>query len=74
MKGSEFVNSLRANVKKVEDREEVKVVYETDRIYADVKSSVCLLDSRNRREVIIERSNLPDVVLWNPGTTSHPVS
>ena len=60
------MNSLRANSKKVEKAEELKIVYETDRIYPDVKEIVCLKDFRNRREFVIERSNLPDVVIWNP--------
>jgi len=50
----------------VEESDEVKFVYETDRIYTDVKQLVTLVDHRNHRRFEIARSNLPDCVVWNP--------
>ena len=43
----------------VDDKEELRFVYETDRIYTDVQQLVTLADDRNKRVFVIERNNLP---------------
>ena len=43
-----------------------RIVYETDRIYAQVKDDVIVHDEREHRIIAVKRENLPDVVVWNP--------
>ena len=43
-----------------------RIVYETDRIYAQVNDDVIVHDERDHRKIAIMRENLPDVVVWNP--------
>ena len=43
-----------------------RVMYETDRIYANVNDDVVIHDERGGRRIAIVREGLQDVVLWNP--------
>jgi glucose-6-phosphate 1-epimerase len=49
----------------VDDREVLRVAGEIDRVYIDAPARLTLLEPQ--RELTIETTNFPDVVIWNPG-------
>jgi len=50
-----------------EDRAEVTIASETDRVYLQAPSTVVLKETGNAQEVNVHKSDtLPDVVVWNP--------
>ena len=70
LKGLEFVDKLEENdMLKQEDREQVGIECEVDRIYLDIKDEdIVLVDTAKQQypKVTIKRTGFVDVVLWNP--------
>jgi len=66
LQGVTFIDSLRDDLREVETRPAIHFAGETDRIYLDAPNQLCIDDAGNRRAIIITKSHLPDVVVWNP--------
>ncbi|GIY15525.1 glucose-6-phosphate 1-epimerase [Caerostris extrusa] len=49
-----------------EENEEVKISGATDRVYQRTSSTIKVKPISGDREVIVEKTNLPDTVVWNP--------
>ncbi len=50
----------------LEQNESIRFTEETDRIYLNTPSTLQLIDEVNNRTISIEKTNLPDTVVWNP--------
>ncbi|KAI8885651.1 hypothetical protein K501DRAFT_293338 [Backusella circina FSU 941] len=61
----EYIDKVQAGAKAVEDRQEITIDSEVDRIYKNVNGLI-VLDVGNGSTIQIEKSNLKDTVVWNP--------
>ena len=50
----------------IEDRNDIEITEETDRVYKNGPSHLQVIDSSGGRTIDIEKQNLSDAVLWNP--------
>lgn len=64
--GTKFFDFVGAGIEEKEMREHILFDRETDRIYHSAPKTVVLEDKSNRRKMIIEKSGMNDIVLWNP--------
>lgn len=66
LKGVTFIDSLREDRWESEGRDVIRFDQETDRVYVNAPDSVRVTNEDDRRTIAIERTNMPDVVVWNP--------
>lgn len=66
LEGSQRVDTLRDWAKEIEDRPCIRFASETDSIYPNAADSLRVEDEGRGRSVVIEKRNMPDVVVWNP--------
>lgn len=64
--GLRYIDAARGNQEEVEDRPELRVYGEMDRIY---QRAGALRLREGDRHLLISQENLPDAVIWNPGAT-----
>jgi D-hexose-6-phosphate mutarotase len=64
--GHELVDSLEENKQSVENREEVTVMGEVDRIYKNVPSVLTIQNTMIGNGLVIVKNEFKDVVVWNP--------
>jgi len=65
--GLTYLDNTNKRAPNPEKRDIVSFSGETDRVYVRTPSSVVIRDEKLRRSITIEKSNLPDCVVWNPG-------
>ena len=65
LKGCRYRESRAPGVFSVDDQETVRVEGEIDRVYVDAPTRLSLREPG--RQLAIETTNFPDVVIWNPG-------
>ena len=65
LKGVTYKDKVQKGAEATEQRDELTVGSEVDRLYANVPSVVTVSDGGNTL-FKVERSNLDDVVVWNP--------
>lgn len=61
-----FIDSLRSNIRETETRAHIHVDAEIDRIYENAPDLLYLHDEGAGRAIVIEKSGMPDVTVWNP--------
>ncbi|EDO32295.1 predicted protein, partial [Nematostella vectensis] len=66
LRGASYVDKLQNGDICKETRDFVQVDCHTDRVYMDTASSHRLSNSPCDGDIIIDKHNLPDTVLWNP--------
>lgn len=66
LKGTTYVDTLQENARIVESRPEIRFAAETDSVYPDAPDSLRVEDEGNGRTIAIHKTNMPDVVVWNP--------
>ncbi|XP_035662658.1 putative glucose-6-phosphate 1-epimerase [Branchiostoma floridae] len=66
LKGLEYEDKVRGDGKFTEDRELVTVAEEVDRTYASTPNSHIITGVIGGGKVHMEKTNLPDTVVWNP--------
>ena len=64
LEGVTFIDSLRDDLRAEETRPAIRFAEETDRIYLAAPHRLRL--ATGRHDIVIEKTNLPDVVVWNP--------
>ena len=66
LEGVSYIDSLRDRAVEVENRPEIRFAEETDRIYTATPDTLRIIDESVGRTFVIEKTNMPDVVVWNP--------
>jgi len=64
--GLRYLDAARGDQEEVEDRPELRVYGEMDRIY---RRAGALSLREGDRQLLISHENLPDAVIWNPGAS-----
>ena len=65
--GVPFLDSLRNGVRELETREQIPFTGEVDRIYVGAPDQgLAIRDAGHGRSLLLEKSGMPDAVLWNP--------
>jgi len=67
LKDVNLVDKVRNGEKDKETRHMVVISEEVDRIYVGAENAVYLVDKGKDRSLRLDRTNFPDVVVWNPG-------
>ncbi len=66
LQGTVYRDFLPPYGKALEKRCSIKCCGETDRVYLCAPNRLQLHDGANRRKILIDKQNMPDIVLWNP--------
>lgn len=66
LKGVTLADAMQKGAREVETREAIAFDRETDRVYVQAPDAVRIRDEARDLTITIEKSNLPDVVVWNP--------
>lgn len=66
LQGVAFEDCLGRKKRAMEKRRRIVFRQETDRVYLRAPRLLQIDDAGNRRRVILEKSGLPDAVVWNP--------
>ncbi len=66
LNGATLIDALKDWERWVETREAIRFAGETDRIYVDTPDALRLRDEGNGRTIAIEKTDMPEVVVWNP--------
>jgi len=67
LKGVTYIDKTKNAEKFSEDRQNVVIGQEVDRVYLDVNQNpILLVDKEKEYSLKLFRDNLPDVVVWNP--------
>ncbi|CAL1274797.1 unnamed protein product [Larinioides sclopetarius] len=66
LKGCSYIDKVKNKPDCFEENEELKLSEATDRVYKKTASVIKLKPVSDNREMTIEKSNLPDTVVWNP--------
>lgn len=66
LEGVSFIDAVREYRRDVETGPSIRFSEETDRIYVDAPDSLRLDDEGNGRSIVIQKRDMPDVVVWNP--------
>lgn len=66
LKGCRYINKVKNGEQQVEDSEEVAISEYTDRIYYNTRVIHRLRNATSSRDIVIEKMNLPDTIVWNP--------
>ena len=61
-----YLDSLDRREMKTDENPHISVTGEVDRIYLSTPPTVRIVDPIGKRVVMIEKFNLPDIVVWNP--------
>eukprot|EP01100_Stratorugosa_tubuloviscum_P001917 TRINITY_DN1439_c3_g1_i1.p1 TRINITY_DN1439_c3_g1~~TRINITY_DN1439_c3_g1_i1.p1 ORF type:complete len:289 (-),score=117.34 TRINITY_DN1439_c3_g1_i1:50-916(-) len=64
LQGLEFIDKVKGNSHNTEINANVSINSETDRIYINAPNQIQIQDTN--QNVILEKENLTDVVVWNP--------
>jgi glucose-6-phosphate 1-epimerase len=64
--GLSYIDKFQSNQVVQENNKEVFLSSACDRIYKNAPQRVEILDPGLKRKIIVEKSNLKDVILWNP--------
>ncbi|KAI5816011.1 galactose mutarotase-like domain-containing protein [Pyronema omphalodes] len=67
LKGVSYKDKVEGGAEATEERDELTVASEVDRVYANVPGTV-VVKEEGRALYTVERENLADVVVWNPWT------
>ncbi|CCX09637.1 galactose mutarotase-like domain-containing protein [Pyronema domesticum] len=67
LKGVSYKDKVEGGAEATEERDELTVASEVDRVYANVPGTVVVKEG-DRTLYTVERQNLEDVVVWNPWT------
>jgi len=68
LKGLVYIDKTKSNARETEQRQAITINQEVDRIYVAANSELTLVDSGTNSSIKFERSELPEVVVWNPWT------
>ncbi len=63
---ADFLDNTRGLLRTHDDRTEISIGAEVDRIYLSTPDKAEMLDTQRRRKIVLEKHQLPDSVLWNP--------
>jgi glucose-6-phosphate 1-epimerase len=66
LRGTTFVDSLRHNVREVEQHDELRFDQETDRVYVNAPDELSIRDAAAGRVFTIRKTGMADAVVWNP--------
>ncbi|GFX91349.1 putative glucose-6-phosphate 1-epimerase [Trichonephila clavipes] len=66
LKGCNYIDKVKNNQNCLEENEKVMISEATDRVYQKTASIITLKPISENREATIEKTNLPDTVVWNP--------
>lgn len=66
LRGVTYQDSLRDDVREVEQRDTIRFDAETDRIYLDAPPHLRVVDETNARVITLDSQDMPDAVVWNP--------
>lgn len=67
LKGLQYIDKVRNAEKFEEDRAEVTIATETDRVYLQAPGTIVLKETGASHDINIHKSDsLPDAVVWNP--------
>jgi glucose-6-phosphate 1-epimerase len=66
LNGTDYLDQMERFARKKEDREEIEITCETDRIYLNTPATVEIMDSRLGRTIMVEKTGSVSTVLWNP--------
>ena len=66
LKGNFYVDKVKDSSEFKEERDNVSIEGEVDRVYKNVNGDVFIQDTQNKKKLFIERENLDDIVVWNP--------
>ncbi|MDH7482037.1 MAG: D-hexose-6-phosphate mutarotase [Armatimonadota bacterium] len=66
LRGVTYKDALQDLAEAVEFAPEIRFGGETDRVYINAPDRLQISDGGNGRIITIEKSNMPDVVVWNP--------
>lgn len=73
LKGITYKDKVLQGAHVVEERDDVTIASEVDRVYANVPGTVTVKDG-GKTLFTVERQNLKDVVVWNPWVGSSGMS
>lgn len=66
LRGASYLDSLDGRREKVDECEAVAFAKEVDRIYRNTPDVLTVRDDANDRSIVVQKTNLPDAVVWNP--------
>lgn len=66
LKGTKYDDKVSGESDCTEDREEVTISGETDRIYKSTPDELTVKNTKDGKSVVIHKTNFPDAVVWNP--------
>lgn len=66
LQGTTYIDTLQENARIVESRPEIRFAAETDSVYVNAPDSLRVEDEGSGRAIAIDKTNMPDVVAWNP--------
>ncbi len=66
LQGTTYVDTLQENARIVESRPEIRFAAETDSVYPNAPDSLRVAEEGNGRTIGISKTDMPDVVVWNP--------
>jgi len=69
LKGVSYKDKVQKGAEATEERDQLTIASEVDRVYANVPGTVAV-KTEDKTLYTIERSNLEDVVVWNPWEAS----
>lgn len=64
--GTTYQDAMHDMTPTPEQNESIRFTEETDRIYLNTPSTLQVIDKVSKRTISIEKTNLPDAVVWNP--------
>lgn len=65
LKTAHFIDKVENGLEKVEQEDSIKIASEVDRVYTNCSKNH-RLEISNKTQIILEKTNFPDTVLWNP--------
>lgn len=66
LQGVSYIDALQGNAQFIECAEAISIDREVDRIYLSTPDRLEVADSGHGRTIHIEKTGMPDVVVWNP--------
>jgi glucose-6-phosphate 1-epimerase len=67
LRGVAYLDKVVDGAERVEEREEVTVRGEVDRVYRDAPDRLVVRDGARGRTLVVEKEGFADTVVWNPG-------
>lgn len=66
LKGVTFIDKVKDDAKEIEQRDQVTIQENVDRIYIDTPTEHAIGNTAGGRTLLLQKSNLADTVVWNP--------